>query len=84
MLNGDNPEPRDDLYSLGIVIYLILTGRHPYGRMSAVEAAKEQLVPEKPKRLSWRQWKVVRKCLAFNRQDRPTDMAEVEEMLLKN
>jgi len=83
MLNGDNPEPRDDLYSLGIVIYLILTGRHPYGRMSAVEAAKEQLVPEKPKRLSWRQWKVVRKCLAFNRQDRPADMAEVEELLFK-
>ena len=83
MLNGDNPEPRDDLYSLGIVIYLILTGRHPYGRLSANEAAKENLTPEKPKKLSWRQWQVLRKCLAFNRPDRPADMAEVEEKLFK-
>lgn len=83
MLNGDNPEPRDDLYSLGIVIYLILTGRHPYGRLSASEAANENLTPEKPKKLSWRQWQVLRKCLAFNRPDRPTDMAEVEDKLFK-
>lgn len=83
MLNGDNPELRDDLYSLGIVIYLIVAGHHPFGRMSAVDAAKEGLVPEKPKRLSWRQWKAVKQCLSFNRQDRPASMAEVEDLLFK-
>jgi serine/threonine protein kinase len=83
MINGDNPEPRDDLYSLGVVIYLIVTGHHPFGRLSAVDAAKEGLVPEKPKRLSWRQWKAVKQCLSFNRQDRPASMAEVEDLLFK-
>jgi len=83
MLNGDNPEIRDDLYSLGIVIYLILTGRHPYGRLSADEAARDDLQPAKPKRLTRRQWRVLRDCLRFNRQDRPVDVAEVQKYLLE-
>ncbi len=82
MLAGDNPEPRDDLYSLGIVIYLILTGHHPYGRMSAEDAAKEGLKPERPKGVSRRQWQVISRCLAFNRQSRPDSVAEVEKYLL--
>lgn len=82
MLAGDNPEPRDDLYSLGIVIYLILTGHHPYGRMSAEDAAREGLKPERPKGLTRRQWGAVQRCLAFNRQDRPEDIAEVKRYLL--
>ena len=83
MLNGDTPETRDDLYSLGIVIYLILTGHHPYGRLSADEAARDDLKPEKPRQLSRRQWRVLRDCLRFNRQDRPADVAEVQKFLLE-
>ena len=75
MLNGDTPEIRDDLYSLGIVIYLILTGHHPYGRLSADEAARDDLKPEKPRQLSRRQWRVLRDCLRFNRSERPADVA---------
>lgn len=82
MLAGDNPEPRDDLYSLGIVIYLILTGHHPYGRLSAEDAAREGLKPERPKGVSRRQWQVIARCLAFNRQNRPDNVAEVEKFLL--
>lgn len=82
MLAGDNPEPRDDLYSLGIVIYLILTGHHPYGRLSAEDAASEGLKPERPKGISRRQWQVIARCLSFNRQNRPDSVAEVEKFLL--
>ncbi len=82
MLAGDNPEPRDDLYSLGIVIYLILTGHHPYGRLSAEDAAREGLKPERPKGMSRRQWQVIARCLAFHRQNRPDSVAEVEKFLL--
>src|SRR5512143_3488974 len=41
MLQGDTPEPADDIYSLAVVIYLMLTGRHPYDRVRADEAAKQ-------------------------------------------
>ena len=81
MLNGDNPEPRDDLYSLGVVIYLTLTGHHPYGRVPAHEAVKEGLSPVRIKGLSRRRWQVLEKCLAFNRQDRPRNAEDVYDGL---
>ncbi len=81
MLNGDNPEPRDDIFSLGIVMYMILTGHHPYGRVPANDAAREGLHPERVKQLSRRHWHVLEKCLQLNRQDRPADAAEVYEAL---
>ena len=81
MLNGDNPEPRDDLYSLGVVMYMVLSGRHPFGRLPATDAANEGLKPERPKGVSWRQWRVIQQCLSFNRQGRPADASVVMEML---
>lgn len=81
MLNGDNPEPRDDIFSLGIVIYMILTGHHPYGRVPANDAAREGLRPERIKHLSRRRWRALEKCLQLNRQERPADAAEVYEAL---
>lgn len=83
MLNGDSAEPRDDLYSLGVVIYLILTGHHPYGRLSARDAALEQLRPDRPRRLSLRQWRVLAQCLRFNRGDRPANIEQVERALFE-
>lgn len=79
MLNGDNPEPRDDIFSLGVVIYMVLTGRHPYGRVPATDACQEGMRPERIKSLSRRRWKALSKCLAFNRSDRPDSVQEVRE-----
>ena len=81
MLNGDNPEPRDDLYSLGVVMYMILSGHHPYGRLPAHEAAQENLKPERIKSLSSRRWRVLQQCLQFNRQARPDSAQDVFEAL---
>ena len=81
MLNGDNAEPRDDLYSLGVVIYMVLTGLHPYGRVPADEAIKEHLRPERIKQLSRRRWRALEKCLSFNRQERPACTADLYEGL---
>ncbi len=79
MIRGDNPEQRDDIYSLGIVIYMVLTGHHPYGRLSADEALAEGLEPERPKQLGMRQWRVLSKALSFYRQNRPQSVAELEQ-----
>ena len=81
MLQGDNPEPRDDLYSLGVVIYMILTGTHPYGRVPANDAAREQLQVERIKGLTRNQWRTLSKCMSFNRKERPESADQVFEGL---
>jgi len=83
MLDGQLPEPADDIYSLGIVIYQILSGRHPYERVSADLAEKEKLQPERLERLSRRKWNVLKRILAFRREDRPADMSELIAKLLQ-
>ena len=81
MLNGDQAEPRDDLYSLGIVMYMVLSGRHPFGRLAATDAVQEGLRPERLKNIPLRKWWMIAKCLSFNRQDRPASASQVREVL---
>jgi Protein kinase domain len=45
VLSGDDPEPRDDVFSLACVIYEMLAGSHPYGRRGADNALRAQLHP---------------------------------------
>ena len=83
MLDGEVPQPADDIYSLGIVIYQILSGRHPYDRVSAGLAEKEQMQPERLERLSRRKWTALKRILSFRRENRPADMSELIGKLLQ-
>ncbi len=43
MLEGEAPEPHDDIYSIACVFYELLTGKHPYKRLPA-DKAKQKLL----------------------------------------
>lgn len=60
---GSHPEAKDDVYSLGCVIYELLTGKHPYGRKSGYEVLTGKLQLSRGDGLSDRQWKVLEQAL---------------------
>lgn len=76
MVAGADPHPADDLYALGLIAYELLTGRHPYQRLSATDARARNLQPQMPKSLTRRECRVLECCLAFEREKRPQDAAE--------
>jgi hypothetical protein len=71
VLAGQDPEPRDDVFSLCCVIYEMLAGRHPYGRRCSDAARESQLSIEPPAGLSTRQWSALSAGLAWSRDERP-------------
>ncbi len=46
MIEGLEPDSRDDVYAIACVAYELLTGKHPFNRISAVEARDKKMVAE--------------------------------------
>jgi len=70
MFERKEPDPSDDIYALGCITYKLLTGVHPFGEKSAIDARDEGLKPKKINTLNRRQWQTLEDSLAFNREDR--------------
>jgi serine/threonine protein kinase len=70
ILNEIDPDPADDVYALACIFYELLTGKHPFGRVSALQARQNNLKPEKIGSLSSAQWKGLLKGLVFERKNR--------------
>jgi len=70
MFEGKAPHPADDVYALAIVAYQLLSGRHPFDNTPAPEARQQGLEPKPIKGLKRREWRAIRRGLAFDRNDR--------------
>jgi hypothetical protein len=81
-LEGLAPEPADDLYGLGCIAYQLLSGRHPYGGHTVVEAEPLRIRPTRIAALDARGWKALQKALAPERADRPASAAQFIEAFL--
>jgi hypothetical protein len=69
-LERHRADPRDDIYALACIAYLLLTGRHPFDHLSAIEARARALHPRRPDGSSGRQWRALRRGFAWNREQR--------------
>ena len=84
---GEQATPAADVYSLGAVLYELLTGKPPYEFDSLADLADKQrrhaiapvreLAPDVPRELE----EVVMRCLARNPAYRPASAAELEREL---
>jgi serine/threonine protein kinase len=81
VLQGGPANVRDDLYAMACVSYVLLTGRHPFRGLNALQARAARMSPRRPVGLSVRQWRALRAGLRFDREQRPGDMQEWLEQL---
>lgn len=70
MIQGKDPVPGDDVYALGCVAFELLTGTHPYGKVSAEVAMREGRKPPPVKGLTKQQYKTLCASVAFRAEDR--------------
>jgi len=66
----ETPDPRDDIYALACVAYVLLTGVHPFDSISARDAKEQDLVPAKIDTIARGQWQAVLNGLRFDRANR--------------
>lgn len=75
-LQNSDPDPRDDIYALACVSYELLSGKHPFGRLSADKAQEVNLQAKPIPQLSRRQMKGLQKALAFQQAQRTATIDE--------
>jgi hypothetical protein len=80
VLSGETPDRRDDVFSFACVAYELLTGQHPFGRQSSLQARDEAKIPPRAWNLSTSQWLSLLSALSWKREQRPTS---VEDLLTR-
>lgn len=83
MLQGESPSASDDVFAAALVIYQILTGKHPYNRIPADKLDQRGAVLERPKHLTSRQWRALSAALALEEADRLPSIAALKEGLFQ-
>ena len=81
VIEGQAPDPSDDIYAIACVTYELITGSHPFNRLSASQAEKAHMTPDRPPGLSARQWRALRRALSFRRAGRPKSAGELMDEL---
>ncbi|GAB2548895.1 bifunctional serine/threonine-protein kinase/formylglycine-generating enzyme family protein [Rhodanobacter koreensis] len=81
MIRGAEPSPGDDIYALGCVAFELLTGKHPFDKVSAEVALKEGRKPPPVPGLTRRQYKTLCDAVAFHGEQRLKTAAELVDGL---
>jgi len=69
-LQDEPADIADDLYAFACTVYELLSGRHPYHRLTALQAAEAQIAPKRPQGLNPRQWRALELGLGLQREKR--------------
>jgi hypothetical protein len=76
LLEGRQPDERDDLYALACVAYRLLADQHPWPTHALVDARALRTGPRRPAGLTRRQWRTLRAGLCRERGRRPSNVQQ--------
>jgi hypothetical protein len=76
LLEGREPDPRDDLFSFACLTYELLAGEHPFQMRRSTEARSLKIAPHRPPGLTGGQWRALQHGLAWDRMDRPSSVRD--------
>jgi protein kinase-like protein/Calx-beta domain-containing protein len=76
-VNGSEPHPSDDVYSLACIAYELLSGVHPFGGRSAVLARANGRRPRNIPGLTRKQMQTLNRALLWGRGERKIDVVDL-------
>lgn len=76
LLEGQQADPRDDVYALACISYELLAGEHPFQHRKSIEARDLGLTARRPRGLTRRQWQTLAMGLSWKREDRSIPVHE--------
>lgn len=77
VLEGTTPTEADDIFALACVAYRMLAGSKAFGGLTALDAERVGIEPQRIETLNPEQWRVLRAALALRRAERTTSIAEL-------
>ena len=79
LLDGGELTEAADLYAVAVILYELISGHHPYSRLTAKQAKcmEQGETLDKPENLPKHCWPTLKAALAFDEQDRQTTVAEL-------
>ena len=76
IIRRERPTPRDDVFALGILVYALFTGKHPFDWKPADQAEQQGLRPARDAVFKRSEWRAIQAALAFDADARPADAGE--------
>jgi serine/threonine protein kinase len=74
VLEGERADARDDVFALACIAYILLCGKHPFAKKTAIEAREAGVRLRRPSNLTNQQWRALRAGLRWEHEDRPADL----------
>ena len=77
---GAEPTEQDDIFAMACVAYRMLAGYRAFGSLTALEAERKHIEPQRIETLNPSQWQSLQQALAYRRADRTTHIEDFTAM----